>query len=242
MISKELLLRLVEKHHIPLDETALTRFDQYAELLVEWNEKINLTSITDPEGIVYKHFLDSLLLLEQYDLPEGSSLIDVGTGAGFPGLALKIARPDLQVTLLDGTLKRLNVIRDIQEHLELTTELVHLRAEDAGRDPKYREQFDFATARAVTELRNLSELCIPFLKVGGTFLAMKGPGVEEEIKEAGNAIALLGAKRQPTKSYELESFGERNLVIATKQKPTPSKYPRPMAKIRKEPLGRKNKT
>ncbi len=241
MIDQTLLKELAEKNDISLNDTALERFDTYAARLVEWNEKINLTAITDPEEIVYKHFLDCLMLTKYVEFPEGATVIDVGTGAGFPGLVLKIARPDLELTLLDGTLKRLNVINEIQTELGLSTNLVHKRAEDGGKDPALRASFDYSTARAVTSLRNLAELCIPYLKVGGAFLPMKGPDVAEEIKEAGNGIALLGGKRKETFTYDLDGKGEHNILYIEKIKETPNRYPRPMAKIKKEPLGRKIK-
>lgn len=191
-ISKELLKSITEKNRISLGDEALDRFDRYAEHLLSWNEKLNLTAITDPEEIVYKHFLDSLMPLKYEEIPEGSSLIDVGTGAGFPGLALLIARPDLKVTLLDSTQKKLTAVADIAENLGLAPNFVHARAEEAGKDPAFREQFDFATARAVSNLRDLSEYCLPFVKKGGIFLAMKGPDIKQELKDARRAIGILG--------------------------------------------------
>lgn len=237
MISKELLKSLAGKNNISLSDKSLSQLNTYAELLIEWNDKINLTAITDPEEIVYKHFLDSMMPLALLDIPEGSSLIDVGTGAGFPGLVLKIVRPDLQITLLDGTNKRLLVIKDIEEKIGITTKIIHMRAEDGSKQKDLRESFDYATARAVTSMPVLSEYCIPYVKLGGYFIPLKGPDIQEELKSGINAINLLGGKWIETKSYSLGDMGERNLVIIQKTKPTPPKYPRQMAKIKKNPLG-----
>lgn len=236
MIDTELMASLAQENGISLSEEQISQLDLYAELLVDWNEKINLTAITDPEGIVYKHFLDSLMLLKFVDFPKGSSLIDIGTGAGFPGLVLKIARPDLQISLLDGTKKRLTVIAEIQKQLELQTNLLHLRAEDGGKMPVYREKFDFATARAVTSLRNLAELCLPYVKVGGLFLSMKGKEIEQESAESLHAITANGGEVKEIIPYSLGSAGDRNLFLIAKTKKTPRQYPRSMAKIKKNPL------
>lgn len=236
MINCVLLRQEAEKYEISLDQTALDRFDLYAARLVEWNQKINLTAITDPDEILYKHFLDSLMLFHVKHFPENSKVIDIGTGAGFPGLVLKIARPDLDITLLDGTKKRLNVIDAIQKDLGLSTTLLHLRAEEGGKNPNYREQFDFATARAVTNLPVLAELCIPYVKVNGYFLPMKGPDAEQEIKNTGNALQLLGSSNPKITEYSLSSYGERKILSIKKIKATPKKYPRAMGKIKKDPL------
>ena len=236
MIDKELLRDLADSNDIPLDDVALDRFDKYAELLVEWNEKINLTAITEPTEIVYKHFLDCLLLLTCTDFEEGASVIDVGTGAGFPGLVLLIARPDLKMTLMDGTLKRLNVIQDILDKLDLKANVVHARAEEAGRNKKYREKFDFATARGVCNLRDLSELCLPFVNVGGMFIAMKGANVKNEIQEGENAVEKMGGSILELIEYELYDYGERSVLLIGKEEETPSAYPRTMGQIKKKPL------
>lgn len=235
-ISKELLKSVTEKNRISLGNEALDRFDRYAELLLSWNEKLNLTAITDPEEIVYKHFLDSLMPLKYEEIPEGSSLIDVGTGAGFPGLALLIARPDLKVTLLDSTQKKLNAVADMAENLGLAPNFVHARAEEAGKDPAFREQFDFATARAVSNLRDLSEYCLPFVKKGGIFLAMKGPDIKQELKDARRAIGILGGEPEKMVAYGIDDKGERHLLFIRKTGNTPDAYPRPSAKMAKKPL------
>lgn len=232
MINKDLL-----KAGAPaLDGEALDRFDKYAEMLVAKNEQINLTAITEPDEIVQKHFLDSLALLDYVDLPKGASLIDVGTGAGFPGVALLIARPDLKITLLDSTRKKLGVIEEILNEIGLSAELVHARAEEAGKDPDFREKYDFAVARAVANLRELSEYCIPFVKKGGSFLAMKGAGADEELKEAEAAIAVLGGKVREINRFSLDGCGERAIINIEKIKFTDDKYPRPAGQMKKRPL------
>ncbi len=235
-ISKELLKTEAAKFGVNLDEKALERFDIYAKLLVEWNEKINLTAITDPEGIVMKHFVDSLSLFSAIEIPEGAKSIDVGTGAGFPGLAMLIARPDLKITLLDSTNKKLNVIRDILQNLDLECEVLHTRAEETGQNKAYREQYDFATARAVSNLRDLSEYCLPLVKKGGTFISMKSAKAEEEIAEGRNAIKILGGNIKEKKTFEIDEAGERTIILIEKISTTPAKYPRPSAKIAKNPL------
>lgn len=235
-ISMELLKNKAAEFGVNLDEKALERFDLYAKLLVEWNEKINLTAITDPDGIVLKHFVDSLSVFSTINIPEGAKSIDVGTGAGFPGIPMLIARPDLKITLLDSTNKKLNVIRDILEKLDLQCEVLHTRAEEAGQNKTYREQYDFATARAVSNLRDLSEYCLPFVKKGGTFISMKSAKAEEEIAEGKNAIRILGGNIKEKKTFEIDEAGERTIILIEKVSTTPPKYPRPSAKIAKNPL------
>lgn len=235
-ISLPLLKEKAALYGAELNEKALSRFDIYAKLLVEWNEKINLTAITDLDEIVIKHFVDSLTVFSAVDIPQKARIIDVGTGAGFPGIPMLIARPDLDITLMDSTNKRLNVIRDILEKLELEANVVHSRAEEAGKSPSFREKYDFSTARAVSNLRDLSEYCLPFVKVGGAFISMKGAKAEEEIAEADKAIRTLGGKVTAKKTFELEETGERMIITVKKVSPTPAKFPRPSAKIAKNPL------
>ena len=222
---------------VSLDETALERFDIYAKALVEWNEKINLTAITQPQDIVTKHFADSLTLLRHLRAKHAGTLLDVGTGAGFPGLALLIADPALQVTLLDSIKKKLTVLQDILGRLSLSAALLHGRAEDLAHDARYREQFDAVMARAVAALPVLAEYCLPFVRVGGTFYAMKSVTAAEEVKDAQPAIRLLGGDRPQCKTMTLEDVGERCLILVGKRSATSQKYPRPSAKIAKEPLG-----
>lgn len=235
-ISKELLINTSDKYGINLDDTAVERFDIYAKLLVEWNKVMNLTGITEPDEIIVKHFVDSLTFLTYVDVPRGASLIDVGTGAGFPGVPLMIARPDLKVTLLDSTKKRLNFLADVSRETNLEAEIIHARAEDAGKQDCYRERFDFATARAVTNLRDLSEYCLPFVKKGGYFVPMKSAKAEEEIAGAKKAIHVLGGQIDDMHSFELEDAGNRTIIKIKKISQTPTKYPRPSAKMAKFPL------
>lgn len=237
MIDRSYLKALAASLGVSLDDRALERFDLYARLLCDWNEKINLTAITDPQEICVKHFADSLSMLAKVEIPQDAKLIDVGTGAGFPGLALKIARPDLRVTLLDSTKKKLMVLDDISQKLELDVELLHKRAEEAGQSRPYREQFDIATARAVANLAVLSEYCLPFVKVGGRFLAMKSAKTQEELDGAKKAIGQLGGRVEKVHTLQLETAGERTILELKKQSPTPAQYPRPSAKIARFPLG-----
>lgn len=235
-IVKDLLKEKAEMFHVKLDDTALERFEIYGKLLVEWNEKINLTAITDAEGVTIKHFLDSLTIFSCTDIPKGAKVIDVGTGAGFPGLAMLIARPDLKMTLMDSTKKRLMVIENILDNIGLTADVVHSRAEDAGQNKAYREQYDFSTARAVTNLRDLAEYCLPFVKIGGSFIPMKSAKAQEEMTEAKKAIHILGGQIIKYDTFDLLDCGERTIINIKKISPTPAKYPRPSAKIAKNPI------
>lgn len=236
MINKEALRLGAGKFGVMLDETALDRFDKYASLLCEWNKFMNLTAIKEPEEIVNKHFIDSLSLLSAVKIPENAKIIDVGTGAGFPGIPLLIARNDLKVTLLDSTNKRLEFIKAVLSETGLFAETVHMRAEDAGRDENYREKFDFATARAVSNLRELSEYCLPFVKKDGYFVPMKSAKTDDEIKEAEKAIKTLGGKTEKVISFEVDGAGTRTVILIKKISQTSSAYPRPSAKMAKFPI------
>ena len=212
------------------------QFQTYMELLLEWNEKINLTSITEPDQVVEKHFLDSMTLLLWKKLKQGAKVIDVGTGAGFPGIPLKILRPDVDLTLLDGTMKRLNFLGEVCTALKLSAWRVHKRAEEAGLDKTMRERYDLATARAVAPLNVLAEYCLPLVKMKGYFIAMKGPGAAQELEEAENALDILGAGEPEVMALTLPGGEERNLVIAQKLRFTPKGYPRHGGTILKHPL------
>ena len=221
---------------VELDEAKAQKLNLYGNLLIEWNEKINLTAITEPKAVLYKHFYDCILFLKHCEIPKGASLIDVGTGAGFPGMVLKIVRPDLEITLLDSLNKRLVFLNAVIEELGLSDiKTVHLRAEEAGKSKLHREKYDFATARAVANLTMLSELCVPLVKKEGIFLAMKGASGNEEMKSAQFALDVLGCKLKCVDEYELDGAKRINLVF-DKVKKTPMKYPRMFAKIKKEPL------
>lgn len=205
-------------------------------MLVETNKSLNLTAITEPDEIVSKHFVDSLSVLRELDIPTGSSLIDVGTGAGFPGVVLLIARPDLKITLLDSTKKRLIFVESVVDALGLSAKIVHMRAEEAGQNPTFRGKYDFVTARAVANMKVLSEYCLPFLKIGGVFAAMKGANAANELEEAKAALAILGGQAIKAKEFTITRCGGRSILCVKKKSQTPPKYPRVSAQIAKKPL------
>ena len=220
---------------ISADEKALERYRIYYEYLEEKNKVMNLTAISGEEDVARLHFLDCAALLNTAEL-RGKSIIDVGTGAGFPGLALKIACPDMKLTLLDSLDKRVNFLRETCARLGFSdVECIHARAEEAPKE--LRESFDIASSRAVARLNLLCELCLPYLKVGGSFIAMKGPDCASELEEAKNAIKLLGAEYRQTVSYTVPGTDiVHTAVIIEKTKPTHPKYPRKWAQIKKQPL------
>lgn len=234
---KNLLQNYIKDYKITLTENQYEQFQKYFELLAEWNEKMNLTAITDESGVALKHFADSLSLLNFVDIPQNSSLADVGTGAGFPGVVLKIARPDIKLTLIDSLNKRLVFLGEVCAQLGIEAELIHSRAEDSARDEKLRESFDFAVSRAVARMNVLSEYCLPYVKVGGAFCAMKGAQANEEFKESLNAINTLGGKLENKYFFELpENGGERAIAVVRKVRNTPQKYPRQSGKIKAKAL------
>ena len=220
---------------VMLTDNQCEQFENYYELLINWNKKINLTRITEPGEVVTKHFVDSLTLLKYGNIIKGAKVIDVGTGAGFPGIPLKIARPDIQLTLLDSLNKRLNFLSEVCGQIGITAELVHLRAEEGAKDIKYREKYDAAVSRAVARLNTLSEYCLPYVKVGGLFTAMKGPELSEEFNEAKSSVKILGGKISLVKEFELKGSG-RTIVVIKKAKQTPQAYPRHSSKIKLKPL------
>lgn len=234
---KDLLQNYIKDYKITLTENQYEQFQKYFELLAEWNEKMNLTAITDESGVALKHFADSLSLLNFVDIPQNSTLADVGTGAGFPGVVLKIARPDIKLTLIDSLNKRLVFLGEVCAQLGIEAELIHSRAEDGARDEKLRESFDFAVSRAVARMNVLSEYCLPYVKVGGAFCAMKGAQANEEFKESLNAINTLGGKLENKYFFELpENGGERAIAVVRKVRNTPQKYPRQSGKIKAKAL------
>ena len=213
------------------------KLQKYAELLKDWNEKINLTAITDDEGIAVKHFLDCLLVSKAADFKKGQKVIDVGTGAGFPGLVIAAAYPEVEVTLLDSTGKKLKAVEDMATQMGVTNaKVVHMRAEDAGKKPEFREKYDFATARAVAELRVLVEYTLPFVKVGGTFLSLKGASAVDEIDGAKGALKILGGKIEGVNEFTLPGGDKRAIINVKKISHIPSKFPRVSAQIAKKPL------
>ena len=236
MIDKSYLLDLCQQFELPLTEQQAEQLDKYAQLLVEWNEKINLTAITEPKDIVVKHFVDSLLLTKAIELPQGASLIDVGTGAGFPSVPVTVLRSDINLTLLDSLNKRLVFLTELCKEIGVTSTCVHARAEDGGKDKKYREKYDFACARAVASLRNLSEYCLPFVKVGGAFIALKGPDWKEELAEAKNAIGTMGGKVEKVEEFTLPDESKRAILVIRKISQTPPQFPRTAAKMAKKPI------
>ena len=228
------LSTIFDSNCLKLNPGIYEKLDSYATLLTEWNEKINLTAITDSEGISLKHFLDSLLLLRYLEIHENASLIDVGTGAGFPGLPLKIYRDDIKLTLLDSLNKRINFLNAVADELGISAKCVHSRAEDGARNPDLREKFNVATARAVANLPVLCEYCLPYVKVGGIFAALKGPN--EDINSAKGAIKVLGGEIMSIESYTLPNGDARMLILVKKISQTPTKYPRNSGQIAKNSL------
>ncbi len=232
----EKIVPVCQKFGLTLDQTAIDRLNTYGNMLIEWNEKMNLTAITEPEEVLYKHFLDCLLFFKNVDVKKGDKVIDVGTGAGFPGMVIKIARPDIDLTLMDGLNKRLTFLNAVLEELKLTAKTVHMRAEDGGKNPTYREQYDIACARAVANLPVLCEYCIPFVKEGGQFVAMKGASAKEELELATNAYKTLGCEKATIICENLRENEARAFIIAKKTSQTPPKYPRMGGKIAKSAL------
>lgn len=212
------------------------QFFEYMNLLIEWNEKMNLTAIIEPEEIILKHFIDSITILK--DIEDGSKLVDVGTGAGFPGIPLSIMNPTLKITLVDSLNKRLIFLQEVVDKLGLQNiEIVHARAEEFGQNKNYREQFDIATSRAVANLSTLSEYLIPLVKVGGKVISMKAAEAQEEINDAKKAIEVLGGKIEKIDEFNLpQSDIGRTVIIIKKEKQTPSKYPRKPGTPSKEPI------
>ncbi len=230
------IVPLCEQFGLLLDDKAQSRLNTYGNLLLSWNEKMNLTAIREPREVLYKHFYDCLLFFKHIKVAENAKVIDVGTGAGFPGLVLKIARPDIKLTLLDGLQKRLTFLNAVLEELGLEAETVHLRAEDGGKNPLYREQYDIACARAVAALPVLSEYCIPFVKVGGQFVALKGATAQEEADSAKSAYKILGCEKPTIICENLRENEARAFIKAQKISQTPPKYPRMGGKIAKAAL------
>ena len=230
------LTELARPYGIHVSEEACTHFETYHRLLLEWNERVNLTAITQPREVLEKHFLDSILPLSLLEIPQGTAIIDVGTGAGFPGVPLKIVRPDLCLTLLDSLGKRVDFLRELSAALGQENTLIHARAEDSAHDPALREGFFAATSRAVAALPMLCELCLPFVKPGGVFFALKGPDADAEIAEAQSASVILGGGEIRKEGYVLPAFGGRSICIAEKISQTPAKYPRKPKQMSKTPL------
>lgn len=219
---------------IELSEEQILTLDKLAGYMVEYNRNVNLTRITEPDEIVEKHYIDSILPLTMINVPHGTKTIDVGAGAGFPSLPMKIYRPDLKFTLVDSSNKRVTYLESACRLLGLDCETIHARGEELGQNTKYREQFGLSVARAVASLNVLCEYCLPFVKVGGMFVALKGE--KNETEEAENAVKKLGGKISDIRKYALPGGDKRTLVVIEKISPTPTQYPRVSAKIAKKPL------
>ena len=225
------------KFGIELSKLQIKAFEIYAKSLLAYNENVNLTAITDEEEIKEKHFLDSLTLVLSEKLFEGCSMIDIGAGGGFPSIPVKIARPDIKLTMLDSLNKRVAFLKQTEEKLGFTgSEAIHARAEEAARKKEMREKYDIATARAVADLSVLAEYALPFVKTGGYFVAMKGAKNEEELEKAKNAIKRLGGKTEKVLPITLPSGIEHSLIIIKKITSTPSIYPRKAGKPAKDPI------
>ena len=222
---------------VDIDSDMSEKLNLYGNLLLEWNGKMNLTAITEPKDVLYKNFYDSILLLKHCRPETGAKLIDVGTGAGFPGMVLKIVRPDLEVTLLDSLNKRLVFLNEVITRLDLKNiKTVHLRAEEAGKSQAYREKYDIAAARAVASLPILMEYCVPLVKKGGIFAAMKGPSAGQEVGLCERAEKTLGTGKPDIICETLTGYEQRAFVLYKKISQTPSKFPRKPSDISKQPL------
>ena len=228
--------KYLAKMNISLLKEQYGQFYAYMELLIEWNEKMNLTAITEPKEIILKHFVDSLTIAKY--VKEDKSIIDMGTGAGFPGIPIKIYRKDVKVVLADSLNKRIKFLDEVIDKLKLeNVETIHCRAEELGKNKQYREKFDYATSRAVANLSTLSEYLMPFVKLNGKCIFMKTIEVEEELEKAKKAIKTLGGKVEKVDKFEIpESDLGRSIIIVKKEKITPSKFPRKPGTPAKEPL------
>lgn len=239
MNKEEFLKDLIDKSHkinVAIDKKCAEKFYNYMSLLLEWNEKINLTAITDEREIILKHFIDSITINSYIE--KSKSVLDIGTGAGFPGIPLKILNDDKQFLLVDSLNKRIQFLNDVCDKLDLyNIECLHVRAEELAKNREYREMFDVTVSRAVAKLNVLLEYMLPFVNVGGTCICMKGPNVTDELKEAENAVNVLGGKIEKIKTFVLpDTDMERNIVIIKKIRNTPGKFPRKAGIPLKQPI------
>lgn len=234
MIEK--LSKLLEEKDIVLTDLQKQQFQTYFELLIEWNEKMNLTAITEKEEVALKHFYDSATLLMYTDVKQNSSMIDVGTGAGFPSVPIKILRPDIKLTLLDSLNKRLMFLNEVCLKLGIEANLIHRRAEEGGKDKKLRDRFDYSVSRAVANMNTLCEYCMPYVKAGGSFIAMKGKNGKEEYDGAISAVNALCGKLNKLTEFKLPNGDERVIIEIEKIAATPKQYPRTSSKIKNNSL------
>ena len=235
-----MLIQILEKwcgeNNIAVNDKQKSAFEIYAGMLIEWNKKMNLTAITAENEIAVKHFIDSISVLKYINLKQNADLVDIGTGAGFPGIPLKIMRPDIKLTLLDSLNKRLIFLEEVCKAINLKADIIHARAEELSQNPEYREKFDYAVSRAVANLPSLCEYCIPYIKNGGMFISMKGSDCQNELELAQNAIKLLGGKSDSIYTFNLPDESIRTIITVSKISSTSSKYPRRGTKISKNPL------
>lgn len=238
MTNADMLKKGIEDLGLKCSYETIDKFSKYREILVEWNQKMNLTGIEEEKEVYIKHFLDSVAAVKKGYIKDGMSIIDVGTGAGFPGLPLRICLENSKVTLLDSLNKRINFLSEVCTNINIDDiELIHGRAEDFGKDEKYREQYDIATARAVAGLPILMEFCVPFIKVGGYFVCLKGPNADTELEESRKAMEVLGLEFVEKIDVELPEIElKHNIVVFKKVNSTPAKYPRKAGKPVKTPI------
>ncbi|MBS6508506.1 MAG: 16S rRNA (guanine(527)-N(7))-methyltransferase RsmG [Paraclostridium bifermentans] len=238
MTNADILKKGIEDLGLKCSDETIDKFSKYREILVEWNQKMNLTGIEEEKEVYIKHFLDSVAAVKKGYIKDGMSIIDVGTGAGFPGLPLRICLENSKVTLLDSLNKRINFLSEVCTNINIDDiELIHGRAEDFGKDEKYREQYDIATARAVAGLPILMEFCVPFIKVGGYFVCLKGPNADTELEESRKAMEVLGLEFVEKIDVELPELElKHNIVVFKKVNSTPAKYPRKAGKPVKTPI------
>ena len=233
----ELLFEESKKQNLILNDKQLEKFQIYMDFLLEYNSHTNLTAIKEPEDIMIKHFFDSIILNNFLDIKQNAKMVDIGTGAGFPGVPMKIFREDIELTLIDCANKRIVFLNQLMEKLGLNADIFHVRAEELSHKKEYREAYDFAVSRAVAPLNILCELSLPYVKKGGFFVALKGANAQEELEKAENAIKVLGGKTESIKTFVLpKNKGSRNVLIIKKVVNTSDKYPRINSKISKMPL------
>ncbi|OZS78993.1 16S rRNA (guanine(527)-N(7))-methyltransferase RsmG [Tetzosporium hominis] len=237
-MNEQQFIEALKEKGIELTDHQIEQFKKYFELLVEWNEKMNLTAITELEDVYLKHFYDSISAAFYVDFSKPLTVCDVGAGAGFPSLPMKICFPEMRVTIVDSLNKRIQFLNHLSDQLGLeNVSFVHARAEEFGQNTAYRESFDVVTARAVARLSVLSELCVPLVKVGGRFVAMKAASAEDELKDAKKALQVLGAQLEEDHAFQLPvENSERKLYVFSKQKATPKKYPRKPGTPNKTPI------